>query len=86
MQITIDIPKYDNKKGFKFNWENNFEIKTRIENGVIHITANKDGLLSLANHLLNLSQESIPSGYHFHLDQFNSLEEDSAELIIEKNN
>jgi len=84
MQITIDIPKYDNKKGFKFNWENNFEIKTRIENGVIHITANKDGLLSLANHLLNLSQESIPSGYHFHLDPSNSLEEDSAELIIEK--
>jgi len=38
----------------------------------------------LANHLLNLSQENIPSGYHLHFDEYNSLENGSCDLIIQK--
>jgi hypothetical protein len=48
------------------------------------LTANKEGLLSLANHLLNLAQDKIPSGYHMHFDENNSLEEGSLDLILEK--
>lgn len=49
------------------------------------ITANKPGLISLAKQLLTLAQDKVPSGYHLHFDEFNSLEEKSYELIIQKN-
>ena len=48
------------------------------------INANKEGLLSLANILTALSHETA-SGAHIHLDQYNSLEDGSTELIIAKN-
>ena len=82
--IKIEIPKYNPEKGIEYKWENGFEIETKIDDAVIKITANKEGLTSLANHLLNLAQEDIPFGYHLHFDEYNALEEGSIELIIEK--
>ena len=46
--------------------------------------ANKEGLISMANHLINLAQNTIPIGYHVHLDKINAFEENSNELVIEK--
>ena len=63
-------------------WVDGFEIKAVSENGEIIISANREGLLSLAKQLIVLA-EGEP-GDHIHYDQFNSLSEDSAELIIEK--
>lgn len=65
-----------------FKWEDGFSIKVSAENSCAVISANREGLISLANHLLTLSQE--PAGGHIHLDSSNSLEDGSAELIIEK--
>ena len=84
MIIKVDIPEYSKERGLKFSWVTNFEIKCKISNDTVIISGNKEGLESLANHLLNLAQETIPSGYHIHLDEYNSLEEESNELIIEK--
>lgn len=69
----------------EMKWEDGFSIAVKIENNAVIITANKEGLLSLANHLTALSQDNAP-GAHIHLDEHNSLEEKSCELIIEKTN
>ena len=66
----------------ELKWTDGFEIKVRIENGAAVISANREGLLSLAEHLKSLAEE--PSGSHIHLDAYNSLEEGSSELILEK--
>ena len=66
----------------ELNWTDGFEIKVRIENGAAVISANREGLLSLADHLRSLAEE--PPGSHIHLDACNSLEEGSSELILEK--
>ena len=66
----------------ELNWTDGFEIKVRIENGAAVISANREGLLSLADHLKSLAEE--PSGSHIHLDAYNSLEEGSSELILGK--
>ena len=75
-----------NKKGvqdkMELTWIDGFSIRVTAENGTVLISANKAGLLSLANHLTRLAEE--PSEDHFHLDEYNSLEDGSAELIIEK--
>ncbi len=65
----------------ELNWVDGFEISVRIENGAAVISANREGLLSLANHLKSLAEE--PLGTHIHLDAYNSLEEGSSELIFE---
>ena len=65
----------------ELNWVDGFEINVRIENGAAVISANREGLLSLANHLKSLAED--PPGSHIHLDGYNSLEEGSLELIFE---
>lgn len=82
-EIKINIPEYDD--AIKLIWDDNFKIKTSIPYDTITIEANREGLLSLARHLLLLAQEEVPNGSHFHLDDFNSLENNSVELIISKN-
>ena len=63
-------------------WVDGFEIKAVIENDKIVISANKEGLLSLAKYLTVLA-DGVP-GNHVHYDEYNSLEEGSAEMIIER--
>ena len=65
----------------ELNWVDGFEITVHIEDGTSVISANREGLLSLANHLKSLAEE--PLGTHIHLDAYNSLEEGSSELIFE---
>ena len=62
-------------------WEDGFSIRTRIEDGAIVVAGNAAGLRSLANICLALADEE--RGAHIHLDEFNSLEDGSAELIID---
>lgn len=81
-EIKISIPEYNHS--LQCVWEDDFRIKTSTEFNAIIIEANRDGLVSLARHLLLLAQEEVPSGSHFHFDEFNSLEDDSVELIIAK--
>lgn len=83
-KVTLNVPNYSPDTGVALNWEGNFTIKVSDINGSVSIEANTEGLVSLANHLLNLSQSSVSIGTHLHLDEYNSLEEGSLDLIIEK--
>lgn len=86
--MEIHVPGYSSKNGFTFNWEPGFSVKctTCDIEGILEVRleANKQGLISLARHLLELSQDSVPENYHIHLDEYGSLEEGSTELIIIK--
>ena len=64
-------------------WEEGFTISVGTDSNTVVIRANREGLLSLANHMAALAEE-IP-GSHIHLDEYSALEEGSVELIIEKN-
>ena len=66
----------------KLYWVDGFEIRVGIENGCAVVAANREGLLSLANHLAALAEE--PPGSHIHLDEYNALEDGSTELILER--
>ena len=56
MKKVIEYQEYIAEKGIKLSWESNHVIKCTIENNSIIISANKQGLLSLANHLITLAQ------------------------------
>lgn len=80
--IQISVPEYNDC--LQLEWEYDFKIKVSNQSDTLKIEANKGGLVSLARHLLLLAQEDVPNGSHIHLDEFNSLEDNSIELILSK--
>lgn len=66
----------------EIDWVDGFAIKVEADCREIAIKANKEGLISLSNQLLELAK-SCP-GSHIHYDEYNSLEEGSSEIIIAK--
>lgn len=66
----------------KIDWIDGFKIMVSVENSEIVLSANKEGMLSLAKQLTELA-EGVP-GDHIHYDEHNSLEDGSKELIIER--
>lgn len=83
-QYVIKTLDYCTEKGLQLQWEKGFAISVNAPGNEVTIRANKSGLISLARHLLTLAQDSTPKHSHIHLDDYNSLEEGSAELILEK--
>ena len=66
----------------KIEWTEGFTIRVRIDHGAAVISANREGLLSLAKQMTALAMET--ENGHIHYDEYNSLEEGSAEMIIER--
>lgn len=64
-------------------WEDGFAVKVRVDDGgTVVVSANREGLFSLARQLTAMADEE--TGSHIHYDEYNSLEEGSHEMIIEK--
>ena len=66
----------------KINWIDGFKIRVDHEHDEVVISANREGLLSLADQLTALAQGK--PGDHIHYDEYNSLEEGSVSMIIER--
>lgn len=84
MKFELTIPEYIEGDSFKTEWVKGFEIYTELLNDSIVISANREGLITLATQLLTLAQDSVPDGYHFHLTDLGGLNEGSIELIFNK--
>jgi hypothetical protein len=84
MKVEINVPDYSKQNGLQMEWEDGSAISVEIANASILIEANRAGLVSLARLLLTLAGERVPAGHHWHLDDSNSLEDGSSDLIIEK--
>jgi hypothetical protein len=85
MKNEIDVPEYNEKDGIRLEWEYGFLISAKVDTeGKVIVKTNSSGLISLARHLLVLAQETVPSGSHIHLDDSNSLEDGSNELLLER--
>ena len=70
------------ERGMRIWWEDGFEIRATVLDGEVTISANREGMVSLANILLDLAEER--PGAHVHLDEYNSLESGSCELVLER--
>ncbi len=63
-------------------WVDGSEIRVAIDHGAAVISANREGLLSLSKQLAALA--GAAPGSHIHYDEYGSLEDGSAEMIIER--
>ncbi len=67
----------------EIEWVEGFKITVNTcDNGEVIISANKEGLLSLAGQMEALAK-GMP-GDHIHYDEYDSLEEGSPDMIIER--
>ena len=64
----------------EIEWVDGFEIRVKVDHDAVVISANKEGMLSLAKQLTALA-EAAP-GQHIHYDEYNSLEDGSTEMIV----
>ncbi|WP_216318657.1 Imm32 family immunity protein [Deinococcus aestuarii] len=83
-KLILDIPDYTLQDGLRAEWEEGFEISVRVEEGSVYLRANDAGLRSLARLLLGLTVEGVSDWAHWHLEDYNCLEEGSAPLTIGK--
>ena len=67
----------------ELKWIGDAEIAVTVNGQEVLLSANRDGLLSLANHLTTLALDTTP-GAHIHLDEYNALEDGSSQLIIQR--
>ena len=66
----------------KIEWVEGYAIRVSAREGEVTLSANREGLLSLARQLAALA-EGMP-GDHIHYDEDNALEEGSPALIVER--
>ena len=80
--LSLPFKNY-NSEMMNIEWEDGFTIKVRVDDdNTVVISANKEGLLSLARQMTALADEA--AGVHLHYDEYNSLEEGSTGMIVEK--
>ena len=66
----------------KIEWVDGYSISVIGDHKAVTISANREGLLSLARQLRALA-EGVP-GDHIHYDEHNSLEDGSSEMVVER--
>ena len=83
MQKLIDLGSYSSA-GLSIVWVPDSKLAVEVRGSEILIHGNSAGLLSLAQHLATLAEPDVPSGVHLQLDEHNSLEPGSADLVLER--
>ena len=63
-------------------WKEGYEICVNTDGESVSISANKAGLLSLGAQMIALALEE--PGDHIHYDEYNCLEDGSADLVVER--
>lgn len=82
MEFRYQPPAYSRESGVRIEDYGDGKITVRFQYNCAEILANRDGLISLAQHLLSLAQSEVPPGCHIHYIPGLSLEEDSVPLVI----
>lgn len=80
--VDVEVEPYDPARGVRLVWDVGFEIEASCENGEVMVRANRQGLVSLARHLLTLADDGVPRGSHIHLTGGQELEEPSLDLVV----
>jgi hypothetical protein len=83
MKIEIEIPDISNETGLISTWDVGAKVQVKVVENDTLIWANKDGLISLARHLLTLAYSEIEFG-HYHYDDVYDFEAGSSGLVIDR--
>ncbi|MGW4517167.1 Imm32 family immunity protein [Streptomyces sp. NPDC004393] len=83
MEHIVQVPDYRPGGGIQLSWDEDFEIAVSVSGSEVSIKANREGLVSLARHLLTLAQDQVHGGAHIHLTADQEIDSDH-DLILER--
>ena len=83
MEHIVQVPDYRPGSGILLSWDEDFEIAVSVSGSEVSIKANREGLVSLARHLLTLAQDQVHEGAHIHLTADQEIDSDH-DLILER--
>ncbi len=69
MKINLEIPDFDGN-ALDVIWDNDAEYRINVSHGEVVLSANKQGLISLAKQMLYMAYQDLPTGSHVHYDDF----------------
>ncbi len=81
---TVEVGSYSPQQGLRMAWTEGFVIVVTLSADQVVVRANREGLISLAQHLLTLAEDGVPAGAHIHLSPHDALEAGSGELVLER--
>lgn len=84
MNINLDIPNYDGN-ALDVIWGKNAHYSIHTYENHVVLSANKDGLISLAKQMLYMAYNDLPYGSHVHFDSFLIVVKYSKELVEQIN-
>lgn len=85
MHYRLELGTYSSEAGLQLpNWVPGYCLRVGAAGDEVTISANAQGLRSLAQHLLTLAADGVPPGVHAHLEPGLELDDDSVALIVDK--
>jgi hypothetical protein len=85
MHYRIELGTYSSEAGLRLpRWVPGYRLRVDATGDEVTISANAQGLRSLAQHLLTLADDSVPQGVHAHLEPGLELDDDSVALIVDE--
>ena len=76
--------KINNQTDLSELLKGNYKIEVKINQDSVEISANEDGLITLANHFIALYNSENPRGTQYSLEENNPLVKGSSSLVIRK--
>lgn len=84
MKIILEVPDYDGE-ALDVIWENGANYKIDVSSNEIVLSANQQGLISLAKQMLYMAHNDLLIGSHVHYDSFfTKLNTSKFNLLIER--
>ena len=84
-KVEIEVPYLESGNAILTSWEDNYRLKTSFSFGEFSLRGNREGLITLARHLLTLALNDVGLGAHIHYaDYLDSLEEGDVPFVIAK--
>ena len=84
MEVILTLPDFEPDRVFEFLWADDFQIKVSLGATNVVIECKKEGLVSLATHLLTLAQDDFEDGFALNYTVLDALEEGSIDLTFVK--
>jgi hypothetical protein len=84
MNLNVELGSYSPESGLRLVWVPGYHLGVQANADEVTITGNPEGLRSLAQHLLTLADEAVPSGAHAHFEPGSELDDNSASLVVDK--
>jgi hypothetical protein len=84
MDANIELGSYSKESGLRLVWVPGYTLTVVAGADGVTVCGNSEGLRSLAQHLLTLADDVVPSGVHAHMEPGLELDDDSTSLVVEK--